>query len=437
MAQRARRVPKGRTGGPRDSRFEVELGRGPLQRGLHALDSAVTLRDDMGTRRFARAWVLGSLLGVVACGGGDGDAPATPGVGNGSGGTPGSGGGPTTGGAPGTGGTAGSSSGPLPPAPTCNGQMSPCVPVVLDSGLPTPGTFQVRNGHLYWRNSADYDAVGLRDPNSVLRLRLPDGAPEVVAGSTEGTLMSVAVDDTHVYFADGGIGRVPLAGGTPEVLASGLSSLVVVVDDTHVYFTSQQNGLVGRVPKTGGSAEPVVSEVTPVHVGLDDTHVYWVNQAADPYTLERSPKAGGAVEILAADVPRQPEKLVVLDDGIYLPVDRPVESTAAGEPRGLVLRYPKTGGAALELTSHAAPFGAIGVDEGFVYVATCPGVEGEAVLLRVPRGGGAAVTIASGGLCYVGVAVDATRAYFGEWGAPDYAPGGDGRVLSVDKCGCP
>lgn len=403
---------------------------------LRALAAAVTLRVEMGTRRFAYAWVLGLVLGVVACGDGDDKAPATPGA-SGGGGTPGSGGGPATGSAPGSGGTGGASSGQLPPAPTCSGQTTPCVPVLLDSGLPTPGTFQARDGYLYWRNSPDYDAAGLRDPSSVLRLRLPDGTPEVVTSSTSGSMASIAVDASHVYFADGGIARVPLAGGTPEVLASDLSALMVVVDDTHVYFSSHSARIVGRVPKAGGTTELLASNTSAVQVGIDDAHVYWVDQGAEPYTLLRAPKGGGEPEILAADVPNRPERVVVLDDGIYLPIDRPAGSTAAGEARGRVLRYPKAGGVAVELTSHAEPFGSLAVDEGFVYVATCPGVEGEAVLLRIPRAGGAAVPIASGGLCYVGVTVDATHAYFGEWSLPEYQSGGDGRVLSADKCGCP
>lgn len=348
----------------------------------------------------------------------------------------------TTGGGP-AGGTAGSGgaggTGGLTSAPTCPTAPSTCTPTVLDAGLPTPGTLVVWDGYLYWRNSEDYAAAGFRDPNSVLRLRLPDGTPEVLATLTTGRLASVAVDASHVYLGDseGGVGRVPHAGGAVEYLETTLPALVIALDDTHVYFSSQTGAAVARVAKAGGAVEVLASAASPVHVGLDATHLYWVDLDSEPYTLARVPKAGGGAEILAADVPSRPERVIVLDDGVYLPIDRPLAVATVGEARGRILRYPKTGGAAVELASYAAPFGAMGVDAESFFVSTCPGVAGEAELLRVPHAGGAPVAIARGGTCYVGVTTDATHAYFTEWSAAEFEPTGEGQVLSAPKCGCP
>lgn len=383
--------------------------------------------------------VFGTGVGLAGCG--DKESAAAPGAGSSSG-AGGSGGAVTTGGGPG-GGTAGSGGaggiGGLTSAPTCPPTTTACTPTLLAAGLPTPGTLVVWDGYLYWRNSEDYAAAGFRDPNAVLRLRLPDGTPEVLATLATGRLASVAVDASSVYFGDsqGGVGRVAHAGGPVEYLETTLPALVVALDDTHVYFSSQTSGAVARVPKAGGEAQALATATSPVHIGLDATHLYWVDGPREPFTLARVPKAGGAAEVLASDVPAQPERVILLDDGVYLPIDRTLAVAVAGEPRGRILRYPKTGGAAVELASHPAPFGAMGVDAEYFYVSTCPGVAGEAELLRVPHAGGAPVAIARGGTCYVGVTTDATHAYFTEWSAAEFEPTGEGQVRAAPKCGCP
>jgi len=266
--------------------------------------------------------VLGTSVGLAGCG--DGESAAAPGASGSSGGGAGStasqGGAVTTGGGPagGTAGTGGAEgTGGLPPAPTCPAAPAACTPTVLDSGLPTPGTLVVRDGYLYWRNSENHAAAGFRDPNSVLRLRLPDGTPEVLATLTTGRLASVAVDASHVYLGDSevGVGRVPHAGGAVEYLETTLPALVVALDDTHVYFSSQAGDAVARVAKAGGAVEVLAAAASPVQIGLDATHLYWVDLGSERCTLSRVTKAGGDAEILATDVPVRPERVIVLDDG--------------------------------------------------------------------------------------------------------------------------
>lgn len=381
---------------------------------------------------------LGLGLAVVGCGDPDGGVPAVP-AGSGGGGAAagGSGGGGTvTGGSGGGSATGGGSSVSLPPAVTCPATSTPCNPTVLDSGIPSPGTFQVRDGYLYWRNTQAAESGTNRDANSVLRVRLPDGAPEVVTALDVGSLVSIAVDATHVYLADlaRGVARVPVGGGTPEYLTDA-GAVVVTLDETHVYFSlGQSNGAVARVPKAGGAAQNLALASSPTHVAVDATHLYWVDRAGSLRALSRVPKAGGDAEILVPEVPGLPERVIVIGDEVFLSVDWPEGTTG---PRGAILRIPKAGGAVQEITSHAHPFGSMGVDADSFYVGTCPGVAGEAAVLRIPRTGGSGTEIARGGLCYVGVAVDATRAYFGEWGAADHQSTGDGSVLAADKCGCP
>ncbi len=86
------------------------------------------------------------------------------------------------------------------------------------------------------------------------------GMPEVLTTSLGGPL-AMAVDATHLYFADyvmgeeGAIQRCPkpdCGAAPPEVLASGPAVILPVdlaLDDTHVYWVDAQLGTVARAPK--------------------------------------------------------------------------------------------------------------------------------------------------------------------------------------------
>ncbi len=66
-----------------------------------------------------------------------------------------------------------------------------------------------------------------------------------------------AVDETFVYWTNNGtsgggtIMKVPIAGGTPIVIASGQNfPLAIAVDNTSVYWTNYQGGTVmKKTPK--------------------------------------------------------------------------------------------------------------------------------------------------------------------------------------------
>jgi hypothetical protein len=376
--------------------------------------------------RLGLAWGFGvmgvaALLGGCSAGGGDESSPGPQGSGAATTGGSASGGAPAAGGISATGGGGGGST--LPPAGACSPAPNPCTPTVLDSGLPGPGTLQVQNGYLYWRNAQDYaDGLG-RDPSSVLRLQLPNGSPEVLA-VTDGSLATIAVDATDVYLTDtsDGLARVPITGGTPEWLAS-YPAVQVVLDDVYAYFSAAMtSGAVFRIPKAGGAAERRAP------------YVYWVETNPAPAKLSRVPKGGGIVEVVDAELAMHAERLLAVDGDLYVSFS---DDQAINGQRGAILRYPAAGGEPVTLATHADPFGAIGIDADSLYVATCPGIAGAATVFRVSRDGGTPVAVAQGGTCYAGVTVDATTVYFAEWGGTNYAITGDGAVLSAPKCGCP
>ena len=60
----------------------------------------------------------------------------------------------------------------------------------------------------------------------------------------------LAVDATAVYWASGSVMSVPLGGGTPVMLASGvLTPHDIAVDATCVYWTDNSSKTVSKVAK--------------------------------------------------------------------------------------------------------------------------------------------------------------------------------------------
>ena len=336
---------------------------------------------------------------------------------------------------PGVGGTGGTPS-DLPPAATCVPNPVPCAPTTLDSGISAPGTFHVQDGYLYWRNSPDHTDSSSRDPNSVVRLRLPDGVPELVT-SMDGVLSAIAVDATHVYVADvmHGLARAPITGGAPEFIST-YGAAVVAVDDTHAFFTSPDASAVVAVPKGGGDAIVIPSVSSPLFIAVDATHVYWTTTDRESallvYPLHRALKTGAGAPETLATLTMRPERLRVIDGSVYISASA---EEAVTEPRGALLRVPVAGGEPVQVATFPDTVSAFGADADRLYVATCPTNAAPATVYSVPSAGGPMTAIAQGGVCLKGVAVDATNVYFADWG--DYETGSDvGAVLSANKCGC-
>ena|GEM_PF-5640772 len=127
-------------------------------------------------------------------------------------------------------------------------------------------------------------------------------------------ITGIAVQASTVYFACAGNGTVAsLAPGEaqPQLLASGQHEpWAIAVDRTHVYFTTRGtqdnlNGGVVRVPLAGGPIQVIASGLSaPMHLALDDANVYvsTLGQRAQNYEdskVVRIPKAGGAQEVVA------------------------------------------------------------------------------------------------------------------------------------------
>jgi hypothetical protein len=141
----------------------------------------------------------------------------------------------------------------------------------------------------------------------------------------------IAVDATRVYWstggscvsengapiaADGSISSVPLAGGKPTLLATGLRCPEeIAIDDDAIYVASMDDGTVLRIPKAGGAATVAATdnERGTRYVAVDATAIYWANQRTGK--IKRRAKAGGKVDELASM--KDPAGIAVDDKFIY------------------------------------------------------------------------------------------------------------------------
>jgi hypothetical protein len=69
---------------------------------------------------------------------------------------------------------------------------------------------------------------------------------------------------------------VPIGGGTPSALVSGVVPLCVAVDGVFAYYTNYSAGTVSRVPIGGGASVVIASGQSDVNaVTTDATAIYW------------------------------------------------------------------------------------------------------------------------------------------------------------------
>lgn len=158
------------------------------------------------------------------------------------------------------------------------------VPTILAQNQANPWGLALRNGFLYWTNSGGGGAVR----------RLSLANPAVVTNlATGGLPLSLAVDDTSVYWVDtSSVRKVAVAGGSAVSLATGQSNPEgIAIDDQHVFWSNYDGGTVMRADLDG--AHPTIMATAQRHpftMAQDALAIYWVNDDAPDGGIEKLAK---------------------------------------------------------------------------------------------------------------------------------------------------
>ena len=143
----------------------------------------------------------------------------------------------------------------------------------IATGQPSINSITAQGGHVYWISAS-----------RVMDMDIASRTPITLVSSTNHG-KSVAVDATHVYWAEGDwdlpnneLNRIPKAGGAVDTLAT-RSAFAIALDSTHVYVASNYDGDIWRVRKSGGMPDILATgQPYPLDIAVDDVAVYFSSE---------------------------------------------------------------------------------------------------------------------------------------------------------------
>ncbi len=293
-----------------------------------------------------------------------------------------------------------------------------CV-VTLASGQ-SPKAIAVGGGAVYWINDDGASTATL------MRVSVDGGKPETLATNLDQPIR-LAVDDSSVYWLESStLKKLPLSGGDPVILASGLSPLGIAVDGTSVYWLSAHRGsciqpcdAVMKVPLDGGAPTNVVTQVGELwDFVIDGTNVYWFEDhgyengyaAPGPWLLRKAPLTGGGVVTLAT-LPNFVEALAVDATRVYW------TETGGSPARDSLNTVPLDGGTVETLATDLRLANNVLVDGNDVYwTANIAGTQNAGVT-KLPLSGGPEVLASDPASTHEhALAIDATAVYWANEG---------------------
>ncbi|MEQ1701917.1 MAG: hypothetical protein ABMA25_17550 [Ilumatobacteraceae bacterium] len=198
----------------------------------------------------------------------------------------------------------------------------------------------------------------------------------------QGTLYAIALGATSVYWAraevfNSAIWRMPLTGGVPVAHVM-TSASTLQVDGTYAYWGSFLVGGTQSLQRSNGGAPQLIFDDGAYAVpAIDATSVYYRRTT----TLQRMPKAGGAAQMMADNLP------VLNNERVSLLVDGAAVYWFGG---GSVIAVPLGGGAPTTLAMNQGAIPDVAQDASYLYW-----IHG-ADIVRVAKAGGAVAVVVAG-----------------------------------------
>jgi len=274
------------------------------------------------------------------------------------------------------------------------------------SNVDVPTALAADAESVYWTAGSDPFRNGARSVATVSKLPVNGGEPTALASGTDyGS--ALALDRDNVYwttlfdwtsedgaiFRDGKVMKVPLNGGEPSTLASGLiRPAAIALDEAHVYWAesghSGSDGEVMAVPLDGGAPNALaIWLVAPSSVAVGGPEVYW----SIPGGL--FDRTGQVVGLPIFGVP------MTLASGLSAPSGLVVDATRLYfEANGAIMSMPLGGGPLTTIVPATDSPGAFAIDDASVYWLTDQeDSDGGRVarVMKTPLGGGDSTILAS------------------------------------------
>jgi hypothetical protein len=292
--------------------------------------------------------------------------------------------------------------------------------LTLASGLDQPQVVLVQNDDVYFSQ--------VTSTGPVSRAAFDDaGSPGTISAS-QPYPMGLAIDATNVYawnsgsFSgsttvnedDGSVVQLPLAGGSPLTLATGIEAAyaapylnAIAVANGKVYWVAGASGNDGAIMSTGvgvvGANVVYSHQLFPEAVVTDGTNLYWANwgtfDSSGNYnndgTVLQGPVGGGTVTTLASGQ-SAPAAIAIDGSNVYWTNAGKLAGDNLPAPgTGSVMQAPIGGGVTVTLAKNEPiPLG-IAVGSGVVYWNEYT-LSGPGQIVSVPVGGGASTPLVGG-----------------------------------------
>ncbi len=210
---------------------------------------------------------------------------------------------------------------------SCN--VSVLAPARLDPDMPEWGVSAIAyaDGWVYFASTPHVNGVlATQYKGEVWRVPVTGGSPVELASGIP-AVVSLAVNATDVFIGDidGAVWSMPVSGGSPNLVFHGvvtnpqLSAWVSLAINSTDLVIGNGDGSLRHAPISGGSAldlYPITPGEAVIQVQVDATNVYWVAEVGNfgPAYVRKVPLAGGTPTVLATLDPRGSIAL----DGDYL-----------------------------------------------------------------------------------------------------------------------
>ncbi len=208
----------------------------------------------------------------------------------------------------------------------------------------------------------------------------------------------------------GSLQKAPLTGGPPSVLAQmERFGLEIAVDASHVYWAEASfntQGTVKRVPLDGGAPATLATSPRPYGLSVDASGVYWTSSLG----FTKSPLEGGTATTVGPPIG---------------PFALDAANVYWANGGGDIFKMPRDGGTPVRIATGQSYSSTVVVDATRVYWTSAPSVR------AAPIGGGPVETLATNRTDAQWIAVDATNVYWAENAYSSF----DGAVMTMPLTG--